>query len=146
VSSVRYTLRAARAEDFSYLYELHVRSMRAYVEQTWGWDEDVQRAMFRDAYDPAELMVIVRDGKDVGVLGFDHTAEPPFLKLIEIDPAAQRQGLGSKVVGDLIAGARARGRRLRLRVLKVNPARRLYERLGFHFAGETDTHVSMETA
>jgi hypothetical protein len=35
---------------------------------------------------------------------------------------------------------------VKLRVLKVNPARRLYERLGFIHKGETPTHYLMERA
>jgi hypothetical protein len=31
-------------------------------------------------------------------------------------------------------------------VLKVNPARRLYERLGLVVVGETDTHFEMRVA
>jgi len=33
---------------------------------------------------------------------------------------------------------------VRLRVFRVNPARRFYERLGFVTTGETETHVLME--
>ena len=33
-----------------------------------------------------------------------------------------------------------------LRVLRVNPARRLYERLGFEVTGESPTHFEMEHA
>jgi hypothetical protein len=33
---------------------------------------------------------------------------------------------------------------LELQVLKVNPARRLYERLGLTVIGETDTHYLMQ--
>ncbi len=32
----------------------------------------------------------------------------------------------------------------RLQVLKVNPSRRLYERLGFSETGATDTHIILE--
>jgi ribosomal protein S18 acetylase RimI-like enzyme len=31
-----------------------------------------------------------------------------------------------------------------LTILKVNPARRLYERLGFTVVGETETHFRLE--
>jgi len=44
----------------------------------------------------------------------------------------------------------AEGRRhnlpVRLQVLKVNRARKLYERLGFEACGESETHVHMERA
>ena len=53
-------------------------------------------------------------------------------------------GLGSALVGDLLALAASRNLPLRLRVLRVNPARRLYERLGFAQSGESATHYEME--
>lgn len=40
--------------------------------------------------------------------------------------------------------AAATQRPLGLQVMKGNPARRLYERLGFRQAGESDTHYAME--
>ncbi len=43
----------------------------------------------------------------------------------------------------LLASADSRGVPVRLRVLKVNPARRLWERLGFRVARETETHYEM---
>lgn len=40
--------------------------------------------------------------------------------------------------------ASARGLPTRLQVLKVNPARSLYERLGFELVEETQTHYVMQ--
>lgn len=48
------------------------------------------------------------------------------------------------MVGDLAAEARAAGLPLRLQVLKVNPAMRLYARLGLRIVGETATHLRMQ--
>lgn len=60
-------------------------------------------------------------------------------------PAYQRRGIGAAILRDVIAEARAGGHAVALRVLKVNPARRLYERLGFAVVGESDTHYLMRT-
>ena len=38
-----YTLRPATAEDYAFLYDLHVATMKEYVAQTWGWDDAVQQ-------------------------------------------------------------------------------------------------------
>ena len=50
------------------------------------------------------------------------------------------RGIGTAVLRDILA----RGRPVRLRVLKVNDAaRRLYERLGFRVVDESATHHHM---
>ena len=59
-------------------------------------------------------------------------------------PSVQNRGIGTRLVRDLLDEAAAAGLPLRLRVLRVNPARRLYERLGFVLSGETETHFTME--
>ncbi|MGB3712970.1 MAG: GNAT family N-acetyltransferase [Candidatus Promineifilaceae bacterium] len=66
-----------------------------------------------------------------------------FLAGIYLSPEWQNQGLGAVIIGDVLASAKARGQRVSLQVLKVNPARRLYERLGFSIFAETDTHFKM---
>ena len=65
------------------------------------------------------------------------------LDLILIDPLAQRQGIGSEVVGDLIHEARAAGAELSLSVLRPNPAKSFYERLGFITVKEDDLRFEM---
>jgi hypothetical protein len=49
-------------------------------------------------------------------------------------------------VRQLVVAADAKGLPARLRVLRVNPARQLNERLGFVVTGQTETHFLMEHA
>ena len=65
------------------------------------------------------------------------------MRTIEILPEYQNRGVGSAVIRDVLAQAQAEGLPVGLQVLKVNPARRLYERLGFNVVGETATHYLM---
>jgi ribosomal protein S18 acetylase RimI-like enzyme len=60
-------------------------------------------------------------------------------------PDWQNRGLGTTIIQDVIDRLRAPGIPVRLQVLKVNPARRLYERLGFEIYDESDTHYLMQT-
>jgi ribosomal protein S18 acetylase RimI-like enzyme len=53
------------------------------------------------------------------------------LHQIYLAPAQQRRGIGTSILRALQARAAAAGRPLCLNVLINNPARRLYERLGF---------------
>jgi ribosomal protein S18 acetylase RimI-like enzyme len=61
------------------------------------------------------------------------------LKHVELSPEYQRRGVGTALIRDLSAQARALGLPLTLHVLNVNPARRLYERLGLRVVAEVDT-------
>jgi ribosomal protein S18 acetylase RimI-like enzyme len=59
-------------------------------------------------------------------------------------PSHQGAGLGTLLLYSLLGEADAARAPIRLRVLRTNPARRLYERLGFAVAGESATHFLME--
>src|SRR5437868_15526648 len=47
-----WTLRGAQRHDEDFLFALHRDAMRAYVDATWGWDEEWQRAHFPANYAP----------------------------------------------------------------------------------------------
>jgi ribosomal protein S18 acetylase RimI-like enzyme len=66
------------------------------------------------------------------------------LDLIEIAPQYQRQDLGTKQIGQLVVESDRRGVPIRLRVLTTNPAKGLYERLGFRVIRETAERYWME--
>jgi ribosomal protein S18 acetylase RimI-like enzyme len=145
MSGQPYELRSGRPEDCDFLWTLKLRTMRDYIEQTWGgWDETAQAGFFQRAFQPDKLQIILVAGHDSGVLSVSRPLGEIFLATIEIVPERQRQGIGSAVIRDLQAEANSRGLPLRLQVLKANAAaRRLYQRLGFQAAGETETHHLM---
>ena len=117
--------------------------MRAYVAEVFGWDDADQRRRFDAQFDPAGLRVIQADGRDAGLLALAEHADHLFLARIEILPAWQNRGVGSTVIRSILAEARRQQKSVLLRVLRPNPARALYERLGFHLAGETAAHFQM---
>jgi ribosomal protein S18 acetylase RimI-like enzyme len=139
------TTRPATVADYDYLYDLHAATMRDYVARTWGWDDAVQQRMFREQLDPQRVEIIERDGQRVGMWSVEDRGDEFFLRSIEIDPAYQGLGIGTAMVSELIGRAATMGRPVSLQVLKVNPAFRLYERLGFAVIGETTTRFRMRT-
>jgi ribosomal protein S18 acetylase RimI-like enzyme len=140
-----YTLRPATANDYDYLYALHVATIREAVTATWGWDEAFQRRYFEEHWDPGPRQVIVVDGEDVGVLQVEWYVNHVFLALIEVAPAWQGRGIGSAVIRDVQAQAREAELPVTLQVLKANGrAKALYERLGFRVATEQKERWMME--
>ena len=61
-----------------------------------------------------------------------------------IVPSAQGRGLGTALVRLVLDEAAGRGLPVRLSVLANNPARGLYERLGFQVTGGVHPRISME--
>ena len=117
-----------------------------YVEELWGWDQADQERRFRDSFDPAITKIVQVHGRDVGYLSVVHHDDHVFLAGIYLHKGARRQGIGTEVIGDLLSSCRKLRMPLRLRVLRPNPAQRLYCRLGFRVVEETETHISMEAA
>jgi len=42
--------RVAKSEDYDFLYALHCKTMRDYIEATWGWDEVWQQNHFKQHF------------------------------------------------------------------------------------------------
>ncbi len=143
VAPPRYRLRPATAGDFAFLHVLHVVTLKGYVTQTWGWDDAAQAARFRDGFRPEASQIVLVDGLPVGVLAVERRPDAFFIANIAIVPEQQGHGIGAALIGDVLAEAARAGVATRLQVLRVNPARRLYERLGFAIEGETSTHYLM---
>ena len=138
-------LRPATESDLELLYAIHREAMKGYIEQTWGaWDESWQARRFREQFDTTVRRVIRWGDHDVGFIDVEPRHDGLWLASIEIAPAYQRRGIGTFLLRGLIGESARCGGAVGLQVLKVNPARVLYERLGFRLTGETETHYLMK--
>lgn len=134
------SFRPITAEDYDFLWHLHNSALKKYVDETWGWDEEWQANDFRQKFDPRLGKIIRVDGADAGFWLVDEREHEIFLISIRLLPGFQRKGIGTRLIGELIQNSKLP---VRLRVLKVNPARRLYERLGFVITADLDTQYEM---
>ena len=137
------SLRPATAEDCDFLYDLHRAAMQQYVALTWGWDEAWQRDYFQQHFNPEECQMITFQGRDVGALSVRKGQTEVSLNFIEVLPEYQNQGIGTAIIQSILEEAHHTSQPVGLQVLKVNPARALYGRLGFLTTGETATHYLM---
>lgn len=127
-------------DDFPFMWRLHNEALRDYVEKTWGWDEQRQREFVAEIVEEKAGDVVVVDGADAGVWFLIESETDVLINSIRLLPEFQRRGVGTRLITELLDRSQ---KPVRLQVLKVNPARRLYERLGFELSGETDTHYKM---
>ena|SRR5579862_5188166 len=138
-----YTTRRATDADFLFMRETKLEGLRPYVEAMWGWNRETQEQRFQQDFEPARCVIIVMDGVDVGFIHVVEGAETILLAGIYVCATARRRGIGTAILRDLIATAVKQSKPLTLQVLKVNPARRLYEGMGFVTTGETSSHFLM---
>ena len=136
--------RPAVESDYQFMWDLHLRTLRSYVEATWGWDEQWQSKYFRETRDLSRYEILVNNGREIGCLGIRYEDKVLFLEYVAILPEYQNQGFGSEVVRDVLRSAAERGVPVRLSVLKVNPVRKLYERMGFQTIGSDEFRYYME--
>lgn len=138
---MQITFRKIRTEDFEFLRRLHRAALKDYIAQTWGWEEEYQEQRFKKEFDPNDGEIIVANGEDAGFLWTKEKETETFLVSIRLLPDHQNKGIGTKIILDLVERST---RPIRLQVLKVNPAKNLYERLGFKIYEETKTHFLMK--
>ncbi len=138
------TFRPSVPADEAFLFEMHEATMRDYVAAQWGWDKAYQRDYMARHFKPGIWQIMQVDGEDAGLWVVEEQDNALFLTIIEILPAYQNQGIGSRLISDLIAQAHGRDLPVTLRVLRTNPtAKALYERLGFVLTAEAEFHFEM---
>jgi ribosomal protein S18 acetylase RimI-like enzyme len=104
----------------------------------------LQDRHYRAVYPGAEHSVIVVAGRPAGRLIVDRGRGAVRVVDISLLPEHRGRGIGSGVLADVMAEAASTARPVRLSVALGNPARRLYERLGFTATDASGSHVEME--
>lgn len=142
-----------RDEDLPFFASLYASTRAEEVAQT-GWPIEAQQAFIAQQfeaqhrhymahYPDAEWLVIERAGAAAGRLYLEEW--PSQLRIIDIIVGAGHRGigLGGAILADVLAMAAASGKEVSIHVEAHNPAKRLYERLGFRFVESNGVYELM---
>lgn len=136
------TFRAATEADVPFLLELRRQTMTEHLQRSGVEASDSERIKRVLAnFDCAEITLL--SGTPIGLLKVVRSEDSWDLVQIQILPEKQGGGLGSTILKKLLADADEAHASVSLSVLRANPARRLYERLGFRIVGENDKAYDM---
>jgi len=102
-----------------------------------------QHAAYAQCFPEAGRFVIEHGEHAIGRLYLDRRGAADHVLDIALLPVARGQGFGGALLGDLIDAAGAAGRLVSIYVERMNPARRLYARLGFRVVVEGDVYDLM---
>ena len=140
-------LRPAENEDLAILDRIHRQNMRSYVEQNYQWNDN----LFKNNFVSKDYVVMLQE---LEIIGFIKLVAPTksssqdtvclYLGEIQIKSTYQNQGIGTKILKSIIEKNHGKYPCIWLRVLKGNPAIRLYKRLGFGVFAATQTHYKMQ--
>jgi len=147
-------LRAVVQADEPFLFELYA-STREEELAVVDWPEsaktqflrmqfEAQSRHYRQHYPGATLDVIEIRGEPVGRLYVHRGRKDIRIMDIALLPAHRGRGLGTALLRTLMAEAEQSGRSLSIHVEIFNPARRLYQRLGFVEVDDVGVYKLME--
>jgi ribosomal protein S18 acetylase RimI-like enzyme len=113
---------------------------RAFLEQQFV----AQDTDYRRTRPGATFEVILVDGEPAGRLYLHRSATELHVLDIALLPAFRNRGVGSRLLRELAAEADAASIPSTIYVEKLNPARRLYQRLGFREVEDGPVYLLME--
>lgn len=128
--SLDVTTRPARESDFEWLLALRLTTMSEHFEAS-GLSLPEQEHAHRLSQEYSAIEVVQMDGSDVGMVKVIRETDLWHLIQIQLLPEHQRKGIGTFIIEAFLVEASAQHRPVTLQVLKANPAKGLYERLGF---------------
>ncbi len=142
---MKYTFRPCVLDDFDFLFMLKKDNFRRYIEEIWGWNEEEQKNRLKEDLKKHldHKKIILLDDKPIGVYVTHFTENGDlFINEISILKEYQNKGIGTNIISKQLK--ENKGTRTILQVFKNNPAKKLYEKLGFKVYNETETHYQME--
>ena len=142
---MEYTFRECKETDFQFIYELKEKCFKWYIQKIYSWDEKLQVELSKKEMDEhlSDMNIIQQEGKDLGLFTFYYDdIGDACVGMFAILPEFQSKGIGTQVLSDILA--ENVDKRIYLKTYKENPARLLYQRVGFKKYDETDTHWLME--
>ena len=128
--------------DFDWLYNLRSQTMTKYISDS-GDNFDLETQSNRIMKEYESIKIVRSDNQDIGMFKVKRNSDKWEIIQIQLLPDYQHMGIGTKLIQELQMEASQQGVAIFLSVLKVNPAKRLYERLGFEAIQEKEKSYTM---
>jgi len=147
------TCRTMTDDDVSFIRDLYATTRDVEMQQV-PWS-DAEKRQFLDSqfeaqkhhydrfYADAEFLIIEKDGQPIGRIYIDKGSADWCLIDIALMPEWRGSGIGTMLVRELMDGAAAEGKAVTLFVEYFNPAKHLYDRLGFQPTGTNGVYYEM---
>ena len=154
VGSCVVTFRPVNPGDTEFLFSLYAQTRAEELapvpwppqqkEQFLRQQFSAQTASYQANYPRAAFWIIIVDGADAGRLYLHHRKNEIRIMDIALLAPFRNRGIGSALLRQVMAEGEKTGRTVTIHVEFFNPARKLYERLGFHQVSQTEVYLLLE--
>jgi ribosomal protein S18 acetylase RimI-like enzyme len=138
-----FRLRPAETDDYPLMLALYLEGAQKHLSKIGRWDQRRVTVQFRRGYRQSQARVICAGGKDIGWMQVAEFADRLHLRQIHLVASFRGNGIGTKLISELLKRAAALRKPVTLDVLHGNPARSLYLRLGFKQIGQDVDKIQM---
>jgi ribosomal protein S18 acetylase RimI-like enzyme len=136
------SFRQAKESDLEFLIDLRKKTMNMHLKNVGNSIDDkshMDRIIYR--FDAAKIVLV--NNTNAGLLKSYCDEAGWVITQVQISPEYQGSGIGSKIVSKVLEQAADDDQVVTLSVLKGNPAKKLYSRLGFKVISKSDTEYTM---
>jgi ribosomal protein S18 acetylase RimI-like enzyme len=137
------SLRPAAAGDYAFAEALYLSSTGPLLSALGRWDEAAARERLSASYPRHPAYVIGCDGQEIGWLQVSEGENGIHIHQMHLVPRYRDQGIGSRLIRDLLSRAQKRRIPISLNVIRGNRAISLYLRLGFRVFEEDAELIRM---
>lgn len=147
----KISLRPIQDEDLSILREIYGNTREKELKQVSFWTSEQKQAFvlqqfraqheyYQKHYVGASFYVIQHEKVVIGRLYIDQNYQTKGIRIIDITllPNWQNNGIGKGILEDILKSAKKNERTVSIHVESFNPAKQLYETLGFKKISETN--------
>lgn len=131
----------ATAHDLDELVELRIEAMRESLERLGRFEPARARERFASGFEPACTRHVLLNGQRVGFVVVKPHPEGLLLDHLYLRTGVQGQGVGTRVLLDVLADADARRLTVHVGALRESAANRFYIRHGFQQLSDTEWDV-----
>ena len=136
--SIHLALALATEDDFEALLSVRMAAMRESLLRLHRFNPQRARERLSRAFEPAHTRHILLAGERVGFVVLLPQADHLVLDHLYVAPQAQGLGVGSWVMGRVLAEADRLGLPVRVTALRLSDANSFYKRFGFELQHESE--------
>jgi len=150
MSSDTVTRRAANDDDLAFILTVYASTRAEEMAQVPWSDEqksaflasqlEAQHTYYAQVFPSAARDVVLVDGTPAGRLYVNRAEDEIHVIDIALLPPFRNRGIGSQLLGEVLAEGERTGVKVTIYVEKLNPALRLYRRLGFEVIDQDDVY------
>jgi GNAT superfamily N-acetyltransferase len=124
-------VRPYEAADFDTLFALHREALGTLTSADAPWDDLVRRPRFQRWIGSHDVRVLTYEHRTIGMVGVEPSFGAVYFTAFELVHDWRGRGIGTHVFRAAMDAAAAHAAAVMLHVYDANPARHLFDRLGF---------------